>query len=138
MTPLLTRLRNRFNCTADVDVMEAADEIERLTAELEATKKAVQQNYFRVVEVTAERDALAVDNSDMERGIKTRDPAFMYAMTCGLGQKREIEALAADAARYRWLRDESCGHPFWKQFDAGMTSNGMDSEIDAAIKVGTI
>ena len=37
-----------------VGAMEWHTEIERLTAELEATKKAVQQNYFRVVEVTAE------------------------------------------------------------------------------------
>jgi len=41
-----------------VGAVEWHTEIDRLTAELEATKKAVQQNYFRVVEVTAERDAL--------------------------------------------------------------------------------
>ena len=58
---LIERLRGAaskgISAWGDLQV-EAADEIERLTAELEATKKAVQQNYFRVVEVTAERDAL--------------------------------------------------------------------------------
>ena len=40
-------------------------EIEKMTAELEATKKAVQQNYFRVVEVTVERDALRAEAGDL-------------------------------------------------------------------------
>jgi len=55
---LIDRLRRSYVDHGTNYVQEAADEIERLTAELEATKKAVQQNYFRVVEVTAERDAL--------------------------------------------------------------------------------
>ena len=60
MKELIERLRYPVICTLD-DRLEAADALERLTAELEATKKAVQQNYFRVVEVTAERNALRVD-----------------------------------------------------------------------------
>ena len=55
---LIDRLRRSYVDHGTNYVQEAADTIERLTAELEATKKAVQQNYFRVVEVTAERDAL--------------------------------------------------------------------------------
>ena len=60
MKELIERLRYPVICTLD-DRLEAADALERLTAELEATKKAVQQNYFRVVEVTAERDSLSLD-----------------------------------------------------------------------------
>ncbi len=55
---LIDRLRRSYVDHGTNYVQEAADALERLTAELEATKKAVQQNYFRVVEVTAERDAL--------------------------------------------------------------------------------
>lgn len=38
-----------------------------------------------------------------------------------------------DAQRYRWLRDESVGHPFWKLFDKGMTGAEMDAAIDASM-----
>ena len=66
MKELIERLRYPVLCTLD-DRLEAADALERLTAELEATKKAVQQNYFRVVEVTAERDALVAENEALKR-----------------------------------------------------------------------
>lgn len=42
MKELIERLRYPVLCTLD-DRLEAADALERLTAELEATKKAVQQ-----------------------------------------------------------------------------------------------
>ena len=66
---LIDRLRRSYVDHGTNYVQEAADALERLTAELEATKKAVQQNYFRVVEVTAERDALvaAKDGAYLER-----------------------------------------------------------------------
>ena len=75
------------------------------------------------------RFAVATAKSEIERLTAERD-----SLKEGLDgwHTRYLDA-EVDAERYRWLRDESCGHPFWKQFDAGMTSNGMDSAIDAAI-----
>lgn len=64
MSTLTVRLRDTWNPSPEL-MLEAADELERLTAELEATKKAVQQNYFRVVEVTVERDLLKADAEQM-------------------------------------------------------------------------
>ena len=51
MKQLIENLRDN---RVEVSREECAAALENLTAELEATKKAVQQNYFRVVEVTAE------------------------------------------------------------------------------------
>ncbi len=69
-----------------VGAVECNDALVRLTAELEATKKAVQQNYFRVVEVTAERDAL---KADAERYRWLRNDS--YDSEIGVWECRDME-----------------------------------------------
>ena len=83
---LIERLRRSYVDHGTNYVQEAADALERLTAELEATKKAVQQNYFRVVEVTAERDAL---KADAERYRWLRNDS--YDSEIGVWECRDME-----------------------------------------------
>ena len=44
----------------------------------------------------------------------------------------DMQSQAADAARYRWLRD--CKHPTWRSFQAQwqMSAEQCDAAIDAA------
>ena len=102
------------------------EDIESLTAENAALKEGLDGWHSRYLDVQTELERLTAERDDVT-SMYNRLVDDVHAA------RAERDALRTDAERYRWLRDESCGHPFWKQFDAGMTSNGMDSAIDAAI-----
>lgn len=69
----------------------------------------------------------AVLHANLNRGIPaklTREQLLHL-----LGDDAEIEALRADAERYRWLRDKDDS-----TFDTGMNARHWDAAIDAALK----
>ena len=136
MKELIERLRYPVLCTLD-DRLEAADALERLTAELEATKKAVQQNYFRVVEVTAERDALVNSAAQEELYNNSLRDQMTADHTITLLRK-ELNALRRDALRYRWLRDvgDSTFRPMSTR-PGVRSAEQIDAAIDAAMKEQT-
>ena len=122
-------------------------EIEKMTAELEATKKAVQQNYFRVVEVTVERDALRAEAGDLT--VQQRN-SYQKGHNAGVAHHKEatkalrlaaqagLDALAADAARYRFVRSNGLVRVqvdvdfmnAWGEY----SHEALDAAIDAAIQ----
>ena len=122
-------------------------EIEKMTAELEATKKAVQQNYFRVVEVTVERDALRAEAGDLT--VQQRN-SYQKGHNAGVAHHKEAtkalrlaaqaerDALAADAARYRFVRSNGLVRVqvdvdfmnAWGEY----SHEALDAAIDAAIQ----
>lgn len=76
-------------------------EIEKMTAELEATKKAVQQNYFRVVEVTAELE--------LERN-KTADWLIANGPNGWIEKlRKQVENLTTELDAYQiWSANREC------------------------------
>lgn len=77
----------------------------------------------------AERLAQALDKLDV------RTPANILncsqAATLLRSQAAEIEALRADAERYRWLRDKASGSE-WEDIGHGTSPQTTDAHIDAA------
>ena len=72
-----------------------------MTAELEATKKAVQQNYFRVVEVTAELE--------LERN-KTADWLIANGPNGWIEKlRKQVENLTTELDAYQiWSANREC------------------------------
>jgi chromosome segregation ATPase len=108
------------------DQLEAA--IEALVQERDALKNQLEEAnsgwYDKLLEATLERDALKDTLQDV-RG--------HYERVC-----KERDALAADAARYRWAKENisddyalGYGNPCYLLSD---DSSGWDATIDAAMK----
>lgn len=94
--------------------LKAAAELRRLQAENDALRQQIQEN--------------ASDALTYEFRIERRDNEN-YALQC------EVEALRADAERYRWLRDGK--NDWWNngivQLHYDDFSHASEEELDAAI-----
>ena len=127
MTDIVERLRDHERSELDI-CMEAADELERLRAELSTL-----------------RAATASVQSD-QRGAIDQARELLRIVTV------ERDALRADAERYRWLRDRSAANPrdfyssescwyvsrtFGDGYGENYTGNRIDAAIDAAMAVQT-
>lgn len=88
--------------------------------------------------VTVNRYGLGCSTSDGDGGVFTADQLRAYARSALAAQAAEVQALRADAERYRWLRDVSVPpHNFYLsvpvEFDGvRFTTQDVDAAIDAA------
>ena len=113
---------------------EAADEIERLRAEVADHKAAFNKLNEMLAESLEDRDRLRAEIAALKRALVTDwDGKSTLRMLTA-----ERDALKKDAERYRWLRD---AHPAteeivvvrWRNLNEEMRYEKLDSAIDAAL-----
>lgn len=83
-------------------------------------------------ECAAERQALRADRDELQCTVTRRDIAISGLENQVKSLRARVAELEADAARYRWLRDESRKHLAWSARHAIVSNSGqyLDSAID--------
>ena len=144
MSDLIERLRDKARLRAahgltgwvlaeEALLAQAADEIERLTAEQQHEAEQVPSLKRTIRDLCAERDELRRQLDPM--GEYTSADELIAALHA---EKAEDEAMKQDAQRYRWLRGREDGrymtvYAFRTDIDEVCLGDELDAEIDAAM-----
>lgn len=154
MSDLVRRLRDLYLSHGTNYVQEAADEIERLRAEIAICRDAIETAYDVVSAMATDTDSDdAVRRCTLRRlneAVGKATPRLMYEKSGGEKfygllwrelrdenerLRAEVEALQADAERYRWLRARRNSDLYEKDGYGGSDfkfTDDLDAAIDAA------